>query len=90
MITPTYTVEHLATFGYGPNFGRYLPYIYKNLLLFAFFIYYSQNLMLGLNSILDGVRKLKQMELTNAIWAQRMVLRLKKEAIVVEDENMVP
>ncbi len=37
----------------------------------------------------DGIRKLKQMERSSAIWAQPMVLRLRPNRIVVEDENGV-
>uniref|UniRef100_A0A5S6R377 SH3 domain-containing protein n=1 Tax=Trichuris muris TaxID=70415 RepID=A0A5S6R377_TRIMR len=58
---PSYLVEHLATFGVGPQFGLQWPS--------------------------DGIRKLKQMERSSAIWAQRMILRLLPTAVVVEDEN---
>ncbi|CDW52223.1 epidermal growth factor receptor pathway; epiderm al growth factor receptor kinase [Trichuris trichiura] len=58
---PSYLVEHLATFGVGPQFGLQWPS--------------------------DGIRKLKQMERSSAIWAQRMILRLLPTALVVEDEN---
>lgn len=61
METPSYWVEHLATFAVGPQFG--------------------------LSSAADGIRKLKQMERSSAIWAQPMVLRLRPETISVEDEN---
>lgn len=37
----------------------------------------------------DGLKKLKQMERSSAIWAQRMVLRLRRDVISVEDENGV-
>ncbi|KRZ21508.1 Adenosine monophosphate-protein transferase FICD [Trichinella pseudospiralis] len=59
--SPSYFVEHLATFGVGPQFGLQWPS--------------------------DGIRKLKQMERSSAIWAQRMILRLRHTAVVVEDEN---
>lgn len=42
---------------------------------------------MGLEWPTDGIRKLKQMERNSAIWAQRMVLRLRRDSIVVEDEN---
>lgn len=38
MISPSYTVEHLATFGYGPNFGMFLRYSNFNVNDFSSFI----------------------------------------------------
>ncbi|CAJ0929144.1 unnamed protein product, partial [Mesorhabditis belari] len=59
--TPSYFVEHLATFAVGRQFGLVAP--------------------------ADGIRKLKQMERSQAIWAQPMVLRLRRDIISVENEN---
>ncbi|KAL3982530.1 Phosphotyrosine-binding domain family protein [Acanthocheilonema viteae] len=59
--TPSYWVEHLATFAVGREFGLQYPE--------------------------DGVRKLKQLENSSAIWAQPMVLRLRPSVVSVEDEN---
>ncbi|MCP9265698.1 Epidermal growth factor receptor kinase substrate 8 [Dirofilaria immitis] len=59
--TPSYWVEHLATFAVGREFGLQYPE--------------------------DGVRKLKQLENSSAIWAQPMVLRLRPNVVSVEDEN---
>jgi epidermal growth factor receptor kinase substrate 8 len=59
--TPSYWVEHLATFAVGKSYGLEKPQ--------------------------DGIRKLKQMERSSAIWAQPMVLRLKPNVVSVEDEN---
>lgn len=61
--TPSYWVEHLATFAVGREFGLQHPE--------------------------DGIRKLKQLENNSAIWAQPMVLRLRPNAVSVEDENGV-
>lgn len=61
--TPSYWVEHLATFAVGREFGLQYPE--------------------------DGVRKLKQLENSSAIWAQPMVLRLRPSVVSVEDENGV-
>ncbi|VDK79075.1 unnamed protein product, partial [Litomosoides sigmodontis] len=61
--TPSYWVEHLATFAVGREFGLQYPE--------------------------DGVRKLKQLENSSAIWAQPMVLRLRPNIVSVEDENGV-
>lgn len=61
--TPSYWVEHLATFAVGREFG----------------LQYAE----------DGVRKLKQLENSSAIWAQPMVLRLRPNVVSVEDENGV-
>lgn len=61
--TPSYWVEHLATFAVGREFGLQYPE--------------------------DGVRKLKQLENSSAIWAQPMVLRLRPRVVSVEDENGV-
>ncbi|EJW81820.1 hypothetical protein WUBG_07274, partial [Wuchereria bancrofti] len=59
--TPSYWVEHLATFAVGREFGLQYPE--------------------------DGIRKLKQLENSSAIWAQPMVLRLRPRVVSVEDEN---
>ncbi|CAJ0579870.1 unnamed protein product, partial [Mesorhabditis spiculigera] len=59
--TPSYFVEHLATFAVGRQFGLVAP--------------------------ADGIRKLKQMERSSAIWAQPMVLRLRRDIVSVENDN---
>lgn len=41
----------------------------------------------GLQYPEDGIRKLKQLEMNSAIWAQPMVLRLRPNVVSVEDEN---
>ncbi|CAJ0604118.1 unnamed protein product [Cylicocyclus nassatus] len=60
-VTPSYFVEHLATFAVGRQFGLTFP--------------------------ADGIRKLKQMEKSSAIWAQPLVLRFRQNGVTVEDEN---
>lgn len=59
--SPSYFVEHLATFAVGRQYG--------------------------LQTAADGLRKLKHLKKTSAIWAQPLILRLKPDMISIEDEN---
>lgn len=61
--SPSYWVEHLATFAVGKQYGLEWPN--------------------------DGIHKLRQMERNSAVWAQPMVLRLRPDRIIVEDEGGV-